>query len=70
MNGIRTISILGATGSIGTSALSVVEHANAQASQAPDVQAIDTLTGGRNANLLIEQARKFAPTCVVIADES
>ncbi len=66
MNGIRTISILGATGSIGTSALSVVEHANAQASE--PIFAIDTLTGGRNADLLIEQARKFDPQCVVIAD--
>lgn len=66
MNGIRTISILGATGSIGTSALSVVEHANAQASE--PIFAIDTLTGGRNADLLIAQARKFDPKCVVIAD--
>lgn len=68
MSAVRTISILGSTGSIGTSALSVVEHANAQSS-APVFQ-IDTLTGGRNANLLIEQARKFAPKCVVIADQS
>jgi len=66
MNGVRTISILGATGSIGTSALSVVEHAN---SQSPDpVFEIDTLSGGQNADLLIEQARKFQPKHVVIAD--
>ncbi len=66
MNGVRTISILGSTGSIGTSALSVVEHANAQS---PDtVFEIDTLTGGQNAELLIKQARQFKPKCVVIAD--
>lgn len=66
MNGVRTISILGSTGSIGTSALSVVEHANAQG---PDpVFEIDALTGGQNAELLIKQARQFKPKCVVIAD--
>ncbi|MCR9078200.1 MAG: 1-deoxy-D-xylulose-5-phosphate reductoisomerase [Hyphomonadaceae bacterium] len=66
MNGVRTISILGSTGSIGTSALSVVEHANVQS---PDtVFEIDTLTGGQNAELLIKQARQFKPKCVVIAD--
>lgn len=66
MNGVRTISILGSTGSIGTSALSVVEHANAHG---PDpVFEIDTLSGGQNAELLIKQARQFKPKCVVIAD--
>lgn len=68
MSGVRTISILGSTGSIGTSALSVVAHANAQSSD--PVFAIDTLAGGQNAELLIEQAREFEPECVVIADES
>jgi len=68
MSGGRTISILGSTGSIGTSALSVVEHANARSSD--HVFEIDTLTGGQNASLLIEQARQFSPKCVVIADES
>ena len=65
---MRTISILGSTGSIGTSALSVVAHANAQS--ADPVFEIDTLAGGRNADLLIEQARAFRPKCVVIADAS
>ncbi|NQY96779.1 MAG: 1-deoxy-D-xylulose-5-phosphate reductoisomerase [Henriciella sp.] len=68
MSGVRTISILGSTGSIGTSALSVVAHANVQSSD--PVFAIDTLAGGRNADLLIEQAREFEPQCVVIADQS
>ena len=68
MSGVRTISILGSTGSIGTSALSVVAHANAQGAE--PVFEIDTLTAGRNADLLIEQAQKFRPKCVVIADQS
>jgi 1-deoxy-D-xylulose-5-phosphate reductoisomerase len=68
MSGVRTISILGSTGSIGTSALSVVEHANAQGSE-PTFE-IDTLTGGRNADLLIQQAKQHRPNCVAIADPS
>lgn len=68
MSGVRTISILGSTGSIGTSALSVVEHANAQGAE--PVFEIDTLTGGRNADLLIQQAKQHRPHCVVIADPS
>ncbi|MEM7639453.1 MAG: 1-deoxy-D-xylulose-5-phosphate reductoisomerase [Pseudomonadota bacterium] len=68
MSGLRTISIMGSTGSIGTSALSVIAHANAEADD--PVFAIDTLAAGRNAELLIEQARAFAPKRVVIADET
>ncbi|MEO1660157.1 MAG: 1-deoxy-D-xylulose-5-phosphate reductoisomerase [Pseudomonadota bacterium] len=66
MTAMRTLSIIGSTGSIGTSALSVVEHANAQASE--DVFKIDTLTAGKNVDLLIEQALKFRPKLAVIAD--
>ena len=68
MNGLRTISIMGSTGSIGTSALSVIAHANALADD--PVFAIDTLAAGGNADLLIEQARAFAPKRGVIADEA
>ncbi|MEL6694242.1 MAG: 1-deoxy-D-xylulose-5-phosphate reductoisomerase, partial [Pseudomonadota bacterium] len=67
MNGSRIISILGSTGSIGTSALSVIEHANAATDE--PVFAIDTLCAGKNVDLLIEQARRFRPKHVVIADE-
>ena len=67
MTGSRIISILGSTGSIGTSALSVIEHANA-ASKDP-VFKLDTLCAGKNAELLIEQARQFRPKHVVIAEE-
>ncbi|MEO1303851.1 MAG: 1-deoxy-D-xylulose-5-phosphate reductoisomerase [Pseudomonadota bacterium] len=65
---VRTLSILGSTGSIGTSALSVIAHANA--TEAEPVFTIDTLAAGRNADLLIEQAKAFQPKHVVIADET
>ena len=59
----RNIAILGSTGSIGTQALDVIE-AN------PDKFLVEVLTAGSNASLLIEQAIKFKPNAVVIADES
>ncbi|MEM7328981.1 MAG: 1-deoxy-D-xylulose-5-phosphate reductoisomerase [Pseudomonadota bacterium] len=68
MSAARMISIMGSTGSIGTSALSVIAHANAQSSD--PVFAIDTLAAGANAKLLIEQAVQFRPKRVVIADEA
>ena len=68
MSCAKAISIMGSTGSIGTSALSVIEHANGQS----DHQAfeIEALVAGQNADLLIEQALRFRPKCVVIADPS
>ena len=59
----KKIAILGATGSIGTQALDVV-------SQHPDLFEARVLTAGRRADLLIDQARRFLPDAVVIADES
>lgn len=59
----KKIAILGSTGSIGTQALDVIrEHA--------DRFEAYVLTAGRNADLLIRQAREFQPDAVVIADES
>lgn len=59
----KKIAILGSTGSIGTQALQVIEeHA--------DLFEARVLTAGHNADLLVEQARRFRPQCVVIADES
>lgn len=60
---MKRIAILGSTGSIGTQALDVI-------SQHPDLFEARILTAGTNANLLIEQARRFNPDAVVIADES
>ncbi len=59
----RQIAILGSTGSIGTQALEVIQ-------QHPDLFEPVVLTAGRNADLLIEQALRFVPSCVVIADET
>ena len=58
----RRLCILGSTGSIGTQALEVV-------AAHPDRFEAYVLTAGRNADLLIRQARQFRPQCVVIADE-
>ncbi|MBO4661684.1 MAG: 1-deoxy-D-xylulose-5-phosphate reductoisomerase [Bacteroidaceae bacterium] len=58
----RKLCILGSTGSIGTQALDVIrEHSNLFEAY--------ILTAGRNADLLIRQAREFLPAIVVIADE-
>lgn len=58
----KKICILGCTGSIGTQALQVIdEH--------PDLYEVYVLTANRSADLLIEQAKKYQPAAVVIADE-
>jgi len=59
---LKNISILGATGSIGTQALEVIE-AN------PELYKVTALTAQSNADLLIAQALKFKPLMVVIGDE-
>ena len=61
-NDKRHIAILGSTGSIGTQALEVLA-AN------PDVFELEVLTAHSSADLLIEQALKFKPNCVVIGKE-
>lgn len=60
---MKNISILGATGSIGTQALEVIE-AN------PELYKVTALTAQSNADLLIAQALKFRPLVVVIGDET
>lgn len=58
----RKLAILGSTGSIGTQALDVVdEH--------PDLFEVYAITGNNQVDLLINQARKFMPEVVVIANE-
>jgi 1-deoxy-D-xylulose-5-phosphate reductoisomerase len=59
----RTVTILGSTGSIGVSTLSLFEEAQA------DVE-IFALTAGKNAERLIEQALRWRPKVVVIEDET
>ncbi len=59
----KKICILGSTGSIGTQTLQVIdEH--------PDLFEAYVLTANKQADLLIQQAKKYQPSAVVIADES
>ncbi|NLC48998.1 MAG: 1-deoxy-D-xylulose-5-phosphate reductoisomerase [Bacteroidales bacterium] len=58
----KQIAILGSTGSIGTQALDVI-------AQHPDKFEVYALTANNNINLLIEQAVKFKPEVVVIAND-
>ena len=59
----KKICILGSTGSIGTQALQVIE-------EHPDLYEAYVLTANLRADMLIEQAKKYQPAAVVIADES
>lgn len=58
----KQIAILGSTGSIGTQALQVIE-------EHPDLYEVYALTANNKVEKLIEQARKFQPEAVVIANE-
>ena len=58
----KQIAILGSTGSIGTQALDVI-------AQHPDKFEVYALTANNNIDLLIEQAIKFSPEVVVIAND-
>ena len=60
---MKRIAILGSTGSIGKQALEVI-------SAHQDLFVAEVLTANSNADLLIEQAIKFQPNAVVIADEN
>lgn len=59
----RGIAILGSTGSIGCHALEVIEHLG------PPYRVV-ALSAHRNVDKLAEQARRFRPAAVAIADES
>jgi 1-deoxy-D-xylulose-5-phosphate reductoisomerase len=58
----KHIAILGSTGSIGTQALEVI-------AAHPEKFEVEVLTAQNNADLLIEQAKKFKPNAVVIGNE-
>jgi 1-deoxy-D-xylulose-5-phosphate reductoisomerase len=60
---VRSLSILGSTGSVGTSTLDVVQRH-------PDLFRIFALTANRQAAALVEQCRRFQPRFAVIGDES
>lgn len=59
----KQICILGSTGSIGTQALDVIE-------QHPDLYEVYCLTANNRVEQLAEQAHKFNPAAVVIANEA
>ncbi len=59
----RQIAILGSTGSIGTQALQVIEEHS-------DLYEVYCLTANNRVKQLAEQARKFKPAAVVIANEN
>lgn len=59
---MKRIAILGSTGSIGTQALEVI-------GKNPDKFEVVLLTANHNKQLLLEQALKFKPKAVVIANE-
>ncbi len=59
----KQIAILGSTGSIGTQALQVIE-------EHPELYEAYVLTANNQVELLAEQAKKFMPAAVVIANES
>jgi 1-deoxy-D-xylulose-5-phosphate reductoisomerase len=59
----KHIAILGSTGSIGTQALEVI-------SSYQEYFEVELLTAGNNADLLIQQSKKFKPNAVVIDDSS
>jgi len=58
---VKTISVLGSTGSIGTQVLDVVERLQGRVR-------VRSLAGGQNIELLLEQVRRFRPATVVAAD--
>lgn len=60
---MKRIAILGSTGSIGRSTLSVVESY-------PDRFQVATLAAGNNAELAFEQAVRWKPSVVSLADEA
>ena len=62
-NKVKTLALLGATGSIGTQALEVVR-------QQPGRFRVAVLSAQRQWELLARQAREFRPAVVVIGDEN
>jgi len=59
--GLKTLSILGSTGSVGTQTLDII-------SENPELYHLRALVGGRNVALLAAQAIKFRPEITVISE--
>lgn len=61
--GLKTLSVLGSTGSVGSQTLDIV-------SENPSHYAVRALVGGRNVALLAAQAKRFRPELTVISELS
>jgi len=61
-SGVRRVTVLGSTGSVGCSTIDLIAHA-------PDRFAVEVLTAHRNVDLLAEQARRLGARLAVVADE-
>lgn len=59
----KRIAIFGSTGSVGKQTLEIID-------ENPELFSAEILTASTNADLLVEQALKYDPNIVVIADES
>lgn len=59
----KKVAILGSTGSIGTQALEVIDDHN-------DQFQVEVLVANNNIDLLVRQAIKYVPDCVVIGNET
>ncbi len=62
---VRRVAVLGATGSVGVSTLSLLDHAERAGEVRVEMRA---LAAGRNVERLAEQARRWRPALTVIAD--
>ncbi|WP_274651511.1 1-deoxy-D-xylulose-5-phosphate reductoisomerase [Paenibacillus humicola] len=60
---MKKLTILGSTGSIGTQTLDVIAHE-------PEAYEVCGLSAGSNVKLLIEQAKRFRPKAVCLADKT
>ena len=60
---MKTVTVLGCTGSIGTQTIELL-------AADPESFRVVALVGGRNVALLAQQALKWRPELVVIADEA
>jgi 1-deoxy-D-xylulose-5-phosphate reductoisomerase len=58
----KRLAILGSTGSIGTQALDVIDAH-------PELFAVEILSAHSNADLVVEQARKYKPNAVVVTND-
>lgn len=58
---MKTIAVLGSTGSIGRNALDLIEAH-------PDRYTVTGLAAGKNIGLLAEQVKRFRPECVAVLD--